>query len=226
METEIFTSRRITTYLHRDPALAEHSHPSCRSSPKSRLQMRPSLRFDSHSRTTRVNPEPKLWFLVAFENCSRTSSKITKMTSTDENAHLTAYQEVYPSSSRGSFGGGKGRGRYYITDGPRQLCWACLGEHESTTCIQKRCYRCAQPGHESAMCRSQEFCGFCNGSGHSKPFQCFRQVYNMGLDPRLHEEVQCIVCGLMGHINCHNQKAREARAPKRTRDESRGYRHH
>ena len=141
-----------------------------------------------------------------------------------ENPHLSAYQELYSTNSRGSFGGGKGKSRYYLSDGPRAVCWACLGEHESTTCVQKRCYRCSQPGHESSQCRSQEYCGFCGSMGHTKPAQCFKQVYNMGLDPRSHSDIQCILCGQVGHVNCSNERSHVRRQVKRPR--SHGDQHH
>lgn len=118
-----------------------------------------------------------------------------------ENPHLAAYYAAHGNSARVSITT-KANARYYLADGPRTVCWACLGDHESMNCTQKRCYRCAKPGHESQQCVSQDFCGFCGGAGHTLANQCYRQVYNLGLDPRLHEEVLCYVCGKLGHINC------------------------
>lgn len=134
-----------------------------------------------------------------------------------DNPHLAAYQELYAAPAQASFGSQKFRPRYYAMEGSRTVCWACLGDHESTACVQKRCYRCAKPGHESSQCQSENYCGNCGGTGHSIPFQCFKQVYNMGLDPRSHEEVQCILCGKFGHINCSlTRQSDERRSEKRS----------
>lgn len=116
-----------------------------------------------------------------------------------ENRHLVAYQEVYPTAARLP---GKNRNRYFLTDTAKSVCWACLGEHESISCAFKRCYRCAQPGHESGQCRSTEFCDYCNSSGHSSAKHCYLRAYQMGMDPRSHDTIQCIACGEMGHMNC------------------------
>jgi len=118
-----------------------------------------------------------------------------------KNPHLEAYQAIYATTTRVS-AGGREKARYYVSNAIKSACWACLNQHESSTCTQKRCYRCAKPGHEVAQCQATEYCGFCGQAGHMSANQCFRQVYNMGLDPRQHEEVQCMVCGEMGHINC------------------------
>ena len=133
------------------------------------------------------------------------------------NAHLKAYQELYPSSGRSSTGTDKGRSRYFLNDGPKPVCWACLGEHESTSCVQKRCYRCAKPGHESNQCRSQAACRMCSSMGHSQSHQCFLHVYNAGLDPRLHSRVHCLACGDVGHINCSSVYKNERETRKRRR---------
>jgi hypothetical protein len=120
--------------------------------------------------------------------------------------HLETYQEIYcapPTAlqKRPNLGA-----RYYLSDKPSQVCWACLGDHESTMCSQKRCYRCAKPGHEGDMCGSREYCGKCNSPGHSELSQCPMHQYNLGLNPEGHSLVQCLACGAMGHINCKSTR--------------------
>lgn len=132
--------------------------------------------------------------------------------------HLRAYQAMNAAPSRPSLSN-RDKSRYYVSNGPKSVCWACLNEHDSTTCQHKRCYRCAKPGHESAQCTSVEYCDHCGQNGHSQASQCYRQVYNMGLDPRQHEEVQCYVCGEMGHISCHAAQRAHRSPHKRRRDD-------
>ena len=122
-----------------------------------------------------------------------------------QHPHLAAYLASHGNSARVSVTT-RPNSRYYLSEGPKIVCWACLGEHESTNCTQKRCYRCGRPGHESQQCVSDEYCGFCGGAGHVLSSQCYRQVYNAGLDPRLHDEVLCYNCGELGHVNCFKRK--------------------
>lgn len=122
-----------------------------------------------------------------------------------ENHHLTAYQSLFPTASKKS---AKSNARYFLSDSYRPVCWACLGEHESIHCSQKRCYRCAKAGHESSQCRSTEFCDYCTSSGHSVASKCYQRVYEAGLDPRQHSNIQCLSCGEIGHMNCTAAKER------------------
>ncbi len=134
------------------------------------------------------------------------------------NQHLEAYQSLYSTTSRVSMNG-REKARYFLSNDPKLVCWACLGQHDSGSCTLKRCYRCAKPGHEMALCESTDYCGFCGQRGHSRSSQCYRQVYNMGLDPRQHEEVQCISCRELGHIDCKRLPTHTAdRGRKRDRD--------
>ena len=119
------------------------------------------------------------------------------------------YLEAYLASSTSSSGLVSSRGRagsrYYVNESS-SACWACAGNHDSFSCDRKRCFKCAEPGHESKDCDSKPFCQTCSYFGHSNASECPRSQYLAGLDVRVQSSVTCMRCGELGHMCCKPQR--------------------
>ena len=100
--------------------------------------------------------------------------------------YLAKYYEENPIVRNSGGWGGRGSQRYYTAASENESrCWACGGEHASTVCKVKRCFRCAEAGHEMSDCVQQIECRACQMFGHSSNDpSCFKLQYDLGLQRR------------------------------------------